>query len=117
MTEVVPATLADFVAVYGCAPKFTFQGYAVRRDGVAVCICGLYSDGERSVAFIRVNDGVRPRDVVKVANLVLQLAEKRGTPVFAIRDRSLPTSEGFIKHFGFTYAGESPEGEVYQWHR
>lgn len=114
-TAIVPATEADFVAVYGHRPRYSMQGYAVRQDGRAVAIGGLYTADRRHVVFSQITEPVSRKVIVQVCHKVMTLVRARGTRVFAIRDTSLPTSASLLDHFGFQLVTKTAEGEFYQW--
>lgn len=114
-SEIAPATAADFEAVYGHAPKFSFQGYAVRVDGVAHGVGGVYRTNGQHVAFCRITGPVSKKAVVKAGRLILDLIRSRRR-VFAIRDPEVPTAPTLLKHLGFEFLTDSPAGEVYLWH-
>ena len=115
MTEVRPATAADFRAVYGREPERSFQGYALRVDGKPVAVCGLYRAEGKTVAFSQVAQPAPKRGLVRLANTLLDLMRQRGTQVYALRDESVPTSGTLLSHLGFKRVGSAPEGGVYQW--
>lgn len=112
MTEIVPATLADFVALYGHPPPFSFQGFVVRQDGKPVGIGGLYFSNGSHVVFSRINAPIRKRVILAVCHKVMDLARQKRVQVFAHRDEAIATSPGLLAHFGFEQIEDS---EVYLW--
>lgn len=113
--EIVPATLADYVDVFGFCPNLSFQGFAVRRNGCAVAIAGIYITNNLPFVFCQINAAVRKRTVLRVAYAVMQIARRKKLPLFALRDPEVTTSEQFIKHFGFMCVGEIEGKEIFSW--
>lgn len=110
--EIVAATLADFVALYGHPPPFSFQGFVVRDAGVPVGIGGLYLSNGAYVVFSRINAAIRKRVIVAVCRKVMDLARDKGVQVYAVREEGVMTSPGLLAHFGFEQLDDS---EVYLW--
>lgn len=112
--QIEPATEADFLAVYGERPKFTAQAHALRQDGTAVAIAGVYQSAGRAVAFLQINGPVSAKAIVRLVRVSMdKFVRTRRVPVYAIRDSGLPTSAGLLRHFGFQPV--TADGEVYQW--
>lgn len=110
-----PATADDYAAIYGTPPAVSFFGAAVRHDGRTVAVAGVYVSNGLPVVFSQISEPVRKRTILRVAYAILRRARQKGLPLFAIRDPNLPTSDGFIQHFGFVPAGRTEAGEVYAW--
>ena len=115
--EVVAATEADYVALYGHRPPYSMQGYTGRQGGEPAVMAGLYRAAGKNVMFLQTKGQPSPRLVVRVCRAALDLARARGTRIFALRDEALPTADGLLRHFGFQPVGMTTDGEVYQWHR
>jgi hypothetical protein len=116
LIEIVPATVADIEAVYGGRQALSMQALAVREAGRAVAVAGVYYSDLRWVAFLQVTDGVSGKTTVRLAKAVIdKLVRPKRAPVYAIRDETLPTAAGLLKHFGFQPVAKTADGEVYQW--
>ncbi len=114
--SVVPATIEDFVEVYGHHPERSFQGFAVRTPDHVAAVCGLYQAEGKVIAFSQIVPPVPRRGAVLAAKRLLALMRAKGGRVFALRDASLPTSGTLLEHLGFRPVGETPAGGVYLWH-
>lgn len=110
--EILPATLEDFVALYGHAPPYSFQGFTVHDQGQPVGMGGLYYSNGALVVFSRINAVISRRVIVQVCRKVMTLARERGAQVYAMRDPAIATSAGLLAHFGFEQIEDS---EVYLW--
>lgn len=113
--EVVPATRADYEAVYGEPPHCTFQGFAVRAATHVAVVCGLYRSDDILVAFCGTKPPVPRRAAVEAAHALLGLMHARGAPVYAKRDMTVPTSGTLLEHLGFKRVRDAPDGGVYRW--
>lgn len=111
MSEIVPATLEHFVALYGHPPQFSFQGFTVLGGDKPVGIGGLYYSNGAHVVFSRITEPIRKRDIVRVSHKVMALARDKRVPVYAHRDQDVATSPSLLAHFGF----EQMTSEVYLW--
>ena len=108
--NIVPATREYFEALYGEPCKFTMRGFVTLEGDKPIGIAGTYKDKGADVAFIRVTPELKPRGIVKLCQRVKETVGKR---VFAIRDTTLETSEGFLRHWGF----KPMDNGVYSWNR
>ena len=107
------ANALDVRSLYDGPAKRSMRAVAVVVDNVPLGLGGIYYEDERAVAFSRMKPELRayPWAIYKAARLVMDMAQKRGCPLFAVADKSIPRSREFLEHLGF----ESPDGEVYQW--
>lgn len=116
MCDLAPATLGDFVEVYGHLPPKTFQGYVARVKGHTALVCGLYRDEDRLVAFSRIRPGTPKRAIVMAARQLLALMQtKVGVEIYAIREEAIKTSGTLLAHLGFRHIADGPDGGIYQW--
>lgn len=113
--EIVPATLTDFVAVYGRAPERSFEGFALRTRSHVAAVCGLYRDKGALVAFCQTVPPLPRRGAVQMCHRLLELMRSKRAQIFALKDETQPTADTLLAHLGFRFVGHTPDGGVYRW--
>lgn len=108
--NIVPATREHIVALYDNAPV-TVRAIAAVQDGRVFGIAGIYKDGLRDVAFVKITEELKNnrRAIIIGSKLFFKMFGHRN--MLAIRDKCIDGADEFISHFGFK---ELQDG-VYIW--
>lgn len=114
ISNIVPAKSGDYEALYGAPPPSSLQAYVIRQDERPVAIGGLYYQHGHHVIFSDMKCPVSKRDIVRMCHKVMELAAKKRTTIFGVRGK-LPTSINLLKHFGFEFVMDTPQGEMFRW--
>lgn len=117
MLNIRPIKQGDFEELYGYPPTRTIKGYTAELHGQPVAMVGIYFMPDQIVAFCNAKDIARryKRDMARGFRLFAGLLKEQGSPVFAIADPSIPTSENLLMRCGFQYLNKGPNGEVFIW--
>ena len=110
----IKVDLADRKALqdyYGRIPV-SMKAWIVRDGDKVLGVFGIeYHKGFR-VAFSEIKE-FRPKLIVSMAWFLVQEISLCKTPVFAVRDKALKTSDRFLRHLGFAPFND----EVYVWRK
>jgi hypothetical protein len=114
-----PIKRGDFEAVYGYAPARTIKGYTAELHGQPVAVAGVYYMPDHVVAFCNVSPDAQhdKRGMASGFRKFAALLNELNTPVFAIADPDIPSSEILLMRCGFKYLHKGPNGEVFVWHK
>lgn len=117
MLNIRPIKQGDFERLYGYSPTRTLKGYVGELNEEPVAMVGIYFMPDQIVAFFNIKDEAKQykRDIAKGVRLFNKLLKEQNTPVFAIADPSIPTSENLLMRCGFQYLNKGPNGEVFIW--
>lgn len=117
MVEIVPATEAHVMALYGKPLPVTITGLAAIEAGQVQAVAALYPENGCMVLVLRVRDEFRSnrirltRLLLTGARRMLALARKSRLPVHAVADPAYPRSADLIQHLGGAHIGK----DTYQW--
>lgn len=116
--ELRDATPGDIKRWYNGPPPVSMRAQVLEVDGELLAIWGVQSTQGEVVCFSTIKPEARvlKREVVKGIRMMRKLLQQYAQ-VIAFATEAEPTSENFIKHVGFVYAGESAHGRVYSWVR
>lgn len=108
--DIIPATKEHILALYNDAPV-TVRAIAAVENGQVFGVAGIYKDGFRDVAFVKITDKLKndKRSIIIGSKLFFKMFGHRN--MLAIKDQCLDSADGFIKHFGFK---ELQDG-IYVW--
>ena len=110
---IVPATLEDYLAIYGKPPPRSFQGFVVRKNDEPVAVAGIYLENGAAVVFSQIEKPVSKKTILATAYRVLAIACAKRLTLIAQASSDIPTSESFIRHFGFSPMPGQPG--VFRW--
>lgn len=104
--ETRPATEADLIAFYGGKPTSTIKAVVVELNGEPIGIGGIEFYQGKQIAFCWVKPELKvfPLTIIRAAREFLKMS--KGGPLIAFGDEEEPSSDRFLKHLGFTPAGE-----------
>ncbi|HEX6992383.1 MAG TPA: hypothetical protein VF151_10875 [Gemmatimonadales bacterium] len=115
MPEIVYATPELVAAAAGAPLRRTVQAIAMVEGEHLYGTCGIYEDLTRTCIYIDAidPDWIRhPREVIRGARTILELARRRGLPIHAHAVPEVPASGRFLEHFGFRRIGDSSTYEL-----
>ncbi len=113
MIEIVPAT-QEMLDEIGEEPiSKTVYAIAVVDGRRTLGVGGFYLSSIGAIVFSKISDELkrRPRQILKVARMLLAMVRSRGLVAYAERDPKIATAESFLEHLGFTRFNE----EIYVW--
>lgn len=97
--ELVPAMKEHLEEFYGTVPV-TVRAISAVENGKCYGVAGFYKDNGKDIVFVKIKDEMKShkRLIIIAARRLLKMANGK---VFAIQDKCIETSGGFLKHFGF----------------
>lgn len=113
--EIDHATREDFITMLGEPPPYTFRGVVIRDNGKPVAIGGVMRAHGKQVVFTEFSGPVNKRCLILAWRKIRGIMASMHTTIYAIRDENQPTSESFLRHFGFEKFLDSDHGEIYRW--
>lgn len=111
------ATASDVAFFYGIEsmPKASMKAIVIEVDGEVKAIGGVSFTNGGPVAFMNMRDGADKHPILimkAVKEIKKNIYSQFRSPIYAIRDSSLDTSDRFLRRLGFLPIENS---EVYQW--
>lgn len=114
LIHVRPGTEADFRRIYGHGPERSMRMYAVDKDGDLAAVFGFYLMPSYRMAFCNIKGKHRPREIIEVARLAMQMLLQFTDELYAQPEPGLMSAPGFLKHLGFELAHKSSAGDIYR---
>lgn len=106
MLTIRPATREEVIAWHDGLPPMTVRALAaVDEDGKVQGVGGYYLRGNSAIVFTHYLPGMSPRDILRGARAVVELARKTGAQVIGrVEDDA---GERSARHFGFEPIGDN----------
>lgn len=103
MAEIAFARPEHVAAAVGAPLGQTIQGVVMLEGDEVLMLGGVYTDVDRTVVFVdaKPEGWKRKRELVRGARLLLDLARRRGLPVYAQALEGVEKAESMLEHFGF----------------
>lgn len=109
MSKSRPATRADIYRFFGKIPGQSLRARVLEVDGEIVGVAGYYLMGNVAVMFSDSKGDIPKMTIWRESKAMM---DRIKIPAICIAQEG---SGRFLKRLGWTYAGPSPDGEVYEW--
>jgi hypothetical protein len=103
-SEIRFATAADVERYYNGPQARTIRAVVVESEGDVIAIGGVAYMGNYGLAFMEMQPGAETKklSIIKATKKAMrELCAKCAPPLIAQQDETLPTSERYLRHFGF----------------
>lgn len=97
----------------------SLRGLTVERDdGEVMAIAGVLHTTPPQV-FSQMHEDMHryPVTIMKTAKRLLRILNLYEVTLYAWASEEEPTSESFLQHLGFEFAGVNADGRIYQWQK
>lgn len=95
----------------------SFKAWVLEHDKELLAIWGYLFSGEGRILFCRTKENLPKKTFWKFSKILKEEISKTSTPIWAIQDQELPTSERFLRRLGFKFSHTFNNEPIYLWHK
>lgn len=95
----------------------SFKAWVLESKEEVLAIWGYLFSDEGRILFCKTKENLPKKTFWKFSKQLREEISKTTLPIWASRDKELPTSERYLKKLGFKFSHIHNNEEIYLWHK